>query len=85
MRNTGFFSSLGKRKLGVVLNLFYAYMSLGLVLIMLGSILPEMKADYALSYQVGGALLSVSPWAMCWQGCWQAIFPICSESRFPSS
>ena len=34
-------------------------MSLGLVLIMLGSILPEMKSDYALSYQVGGALLSV--------------------------
>lgn len=59
MKNNGFFSSLGKRKLGVVLNLFYAYMSLGLVLIMLGSILPEMKADYELSYQVGGALLSV--------------------------
>ncbi len=59
MKKTGFFSSLGKRKLGVVLNLFYAYMSLGLVLIMLGSILPEMKADYELSYQVGGALLSV--------------------------
>lgn len=59
MKKNGFFSSLGKRKLGVVLNLFYAYMSLGLVLIMLGSILPEMKADYALSYQVGGALLSV--------------------------
>ena len=59
MKNSGFFSSLGKRKLGVVLNLFYAYMSLGLVLIMLGSILPEMKSDYALSYQVGGALLSV--------------------------
>ena len=59
MKKTGFFSSLGKRKLGVVLNLFYAYMSLGLDLIMLGSILPEMKADYELSYQVGGALLSV--------------------------
>ena len=59
MKKNGFFSSLGKRKLGVVLNLFYAYMSLGLVLIMLGSILPEMKSDYALSYQVGGALLSV--------------------------
>ena len=59
MKNNNFFSSLGKRKLGVVLNLFYAYMSLGLVLIMLGSILPEMKSDYALSYQVGGALLSV--------------------------
>ena len=59
MKKNGFFSSLGKRKLGVVLNLFYAYMSLGLVLIMLGSILPEMKADYELSYQVGGALLSV--------------------------
>ena len=59
MKKTGFFSSLGKRKLGVVLNLFYAYMSLGLVLIMLGSILPEMKSDNALSYQVGGALLSV--------------------------
>ena len=59
MKKAGFFSSLGKRKLGVVLNLFYVYMSLGLVLIMLGSILPEMKSDYALSYQVGGALLSV--------------------------
>jgi fucose permease len=59
MKKTGFFTSLGKRKLGVVLNLFYAYMSLGLVLIMLGSILPEMKSDYALSYQIGGALLSV--------------------------
>jgi len=55
----GFFASLGKRKLGVVLNLFYAYMSLGLVLIMLGAILPDLKTDYALSYQVGGALLSV--------------------------
>ncbi len=59
MEKKGFFASLGKRKLGVVLNLFYAYMSLGLVLIMLGAILPELKADYALSYQVGGALLSV--------------------------
>ena len=59
MKKKGFFVSLGKRKLGVVLNLFYAYMSLGLVLIMLGAILPDLKADYALSYQVGGALLSV--------------------------
>ena len=59
MEKKGFFASLGKRKLGVVLNLFYAYMSLGLVLIMLGAILPDLKADYALSYQVGGALLSV--------------------------
>ena len=59
MEKKGFFVSLGKRKLGVVLNLFYAYMSLGLVLIMLGAILPDLKADYTLSYQVGGALLSV--------------------------
>ncbi|MBQ4045054.1 MAG: MFS transporter [Lachnospiraceae bacterium] len=59
MEKKSFFASLGKRKLGVVLNLFYAYMSLGLVLIMLGAILPDLKADYALSYQVGGALLSV--------------------------
>ncbi len=59
MKKKGFFASLGKRKLGVVLNLFYAYMALGLVLIMLGAILPDMKEDYALSYQVGGALLSV--------------------------
>lgn len=59
MEKKGFFASLEKRKLGVVLNLFYAYLSLGLVLIMLGAILPDLKADYALSYQVGGALLSV--------------------------
>lgn len=59
MEKKGFFASLGKRKLIVVLNLFYAYMSLGIVLIMLGAILPDLKADYALSYQVGGVLLSV--------------------------
>lgn len=59
MKGKNFFASIGKRKLGVVLNLFYAYLSLGLVLIMLGAILPDLKADYALSYQIGGALLSV--------------------------
>lgn len=54
-----FFRSLGKDKLYIVGNVFYAYLALGFALIMLGSILPTLKSEYELSYQIGGMLLSV--------------------------
>lgn len=54
-----FFQRIGKDKRYIVLNLFFAYFSLGVALIMLGSVLPVLKSDYALNYQVGGMLLSV--------------------------
>lgn len=54
-----FFQRIGKDKRYIVFNLFFAYFSLGVALIMLGSVLPVLKSDYALNYQVGGMLLSV--------------------------
>lgn len=54
-----FFQRIGKDKRYIVFNLFFAYLTLGVALIMLGSVLPVLKADYALNYQVGGMLLSV--------------------------
>ena len=54
-----FFQRIGKDKRYIVFNLFFAYFTLGVALIMLGSVLPVLKAEYALNYQVGGMLLSV--------------------------
>lgn len=54
-----FFQSIGKDNRYVVFNLFFAYFALGVALIMLGSILPVLKEDYHIGYQVGGMLLSV--------------------------
>ena len=54
-----FFQRIGKDKRYIVFNLFFAYFALGVALIMLGSVLPVLKAEYALNYQVGGMLLSV--------------------------
>lgn len=55
----GFFRSIGRDKLYIVINLFYAYFAQGIVVVMFGAILPVLKQDYSLSYQVGGMLLSV--------------------------
>ncbi|MDO5142905.1 MAG: MFS transporter [Eubacteriales bacterium] len=52
-----FFASLGKRRTYVVIELFFVYLALGVGLIMLGSVLPQLRAAYALDYQTGGALL----------------------------
>lgn len=54
-----FFSSLGRRKTYVVIELFLVYFALGVGLIMLGSVLPQLRAAYHLDYRTGGALLSV--------------------------
>ena len=65
-----FFQRIGKDKRYIVFNLFFAYFTLGVALIMLGSVLPVLKADYALNYQVGGMLLSVQSisYAVCQVG-----------------
>ena len=54
-----FFRSIGRDKLYIVINLFYAYFAQGIVVVMFGAILPVLKTDYSLSYQIGGMLLSV--------------------------
>lgn len=59
MKKGSFFRTLGRRKAYVVAELFFVYLVLGIGLIMLGSVLPMLKAEYQLDYKTGGMLLSV--------------------------
>ena len=52
-----FLSSLNRSKRYVVAELFFVYFAQGLSSIMLGSVLPDLRAAYALDYQIGGTLL----------------------------
>ena len=53
-----FLSSLSRSKRYVVAELFLVYFAQGLSSIMLGSVLPDLRAAYALDHQIGGTLLS---------------------------
>ena len=53
-----FLSSLSRSNRYVVAELFLVYFAQGLSSIMLGSVLPDLRAAYALDYQIGGTLLS---------------------------
>lgn len=54
-----FFASIGRRKTYVVIELFLVYLVLGIGLIMLGSVLPDLRTAHALDYKTGGTLLSI--------------------------
>lgn len=58
MRKQSFFNSLSPRDHYMVGNLFFLYLIQGIYVILIGSILPDMKAEYGLDYQVGGFLIS---------------------------
>ena len=53
-----FWSGLNRHDRFMVGNLFFLYFVQGIFVIGIGSILPMMKAEYGLSYQTGGALIS---------------------------
>lgn len=40
-----FFASLNKKDRGLVLNMFFAFFVMGIYVLMIGSILPMMKAE----------------------------------------
>lgn len=58
MEKQSFFKSLKPSDRYMVSNLFFLYLIQGIFVIMIGSILPMMKEEYGLSYQVGGFLIS---------------------------
>lgn len=62
-RNQGtksaFFRSLSKKQAYAVANVFYNYFALGIVLILLGSVLPALQKEYGLDYKTSGLLLSM--------------------------
>ena len=53
-----FLSSISRNKRFVVAELFLVYFAHGLGSIMLGSVLPDLRAAYGLDYQLGGTLIS---------------------------
>ena len=58
MKKQSFFRSLHPKDRYMVGNLFFLYLIQGVFVIMIGSILPMIKEEYGLSYQVGGFLIS---------------------------
>ena len=58
MKKQSFFKSLKPSDRYMVGNLFFLYLIQGIFVIMIGSILPMMKEEYGLSYQIGGLLIS---------------------------
>lgn len=53
-----FLSSISRNKRFVVAELFLVYFAHGLGSIMLGSVLPDLRAAYGLDYQLSGTLIS---------------------------
>ena len=58
MKKQSFFQSLVPKDRFMVGNLFFLYLIQGIFVIMIGSILPMMKEEYGLDYQIGGFLIS---------------------------
>lgn len=58
MSEQSFFRSLSKNNRYIVGNLFFMYIVQGIFTIMIGAILPMIKEEYGLNYQVGGMLIS---------------------------
>ena len=53
-----FFRSLNRKDRYMIGNLFFLYLVQGVFVLLIGSILPMMKAEYQLDYQVGGWMIS---------------------------
>lgn len=53
-----FFASLSPKDRYIAGNLFFLYLVQGICVILIGSIMPMMKAEYNLSYAIGGMLVS---------------------------
>lgn len=59
MKKKSALQTLSKDNRYLVNNFFIAYFVMGLYLILIGSALPSIQAEYHLSYRVGGMMLSV--------------------------
>jgi len=58
MKKQSFFRSLAPNDRYMVGNLFFLYLIQGVFVILIGSILPMLKAEYQLDYRTGGLLIS---------------------------
>ena len=54
-----FLAKLNKKEKYMIGNQFFSFIFMGVYVIMIGSILPMMREDYGLSYEVSGFIVSI--------------------------
>ena len=76
MKKESFFSSLAPNDRYMIGNLFFLYLIQGIYTILIGSILPMIKAEYDLSYQIGGYLISAHSTGNIVAGLFAGLIPL---------
>lgn len=76
MKKESFFHSLNSKDRYMLGNLFFLYLIQGIYTILIGSILPMLKAEYGLSYQIGGYLISAHSTGNIAAGLFAGLIPL---------
>ena len=76
VQKESFFRSLAPNDRYMIGNLFFLYLIQGIYTILIGSILPMIKAEYNLSYQIGGYLISAHSTGNIIAGLFAGLIPL---------
>jgi len=76
MEKKSFFGSLNRNDRYMIGNLFFLYLIQGVYVILIGSILPMIKEEYGLSYQIGGYLISAHSTGNIVAGLFAGLIPL---------
>ena len=76
MEKKSFFGSLNRNDRYMIGNLFFLYLIQGVYVILIGSILPMIKEEYGLSYQIGGYLISAHSTGNILAGLFAGLIPL---------
>ena len=76
MEKKSFFKSLNRNDRYMIGNLFFLYLIQGIYVILIGSILPMIKEEYGLTYQIGGYLISAHATGNIVAGLFAGLIPL---------
>ena len=76
MEKKSFFKSLNHNDRYMIGNLFFLYLIQGIYVILIGSILPMIKEEYGLTYQIGGYLISAHATGNIVAGLFAGLIPL---------
>lgn len=75
-KKESFFRSLNPADRYMIGNLFFLYLIQGIFVILIGSIMPMIKEEYGLSYQIGGYLISAHSTGNIVAGLFAGLIPL---------